>query len=70
MVTHLGVGEAIVPLLALEAGVSWFLAILHAAEERLLRLVQPVQHILQDVRVDVAVLWSHFLDVGATGPIA
>jgi hypothetical protein len=44
-------GEGVVAVLALEAREAGFLPALHSAEERLIGLVEPRQHILQDMRV-------------------
>jgi hypothetical protein len=62
MLAHLRIGEAVVAVPALEAGITGRLAHLDAAEERLKGLVQAVQHILQDLRVEVAVFGPHLLD--------
>src|SRR5215467_10403980 len=51
-------GEGAVAIAALEAGEPRPLTALHAPEERLIRLVQPRQHILQDVAVDVRIGWK------------
>ena len=64
MLADLWIGEAVVAITPTKARISRFLATLHPAEERLIGLVQPMQHILQDLRVDVAVLWARILDVG------
>jgi hypothetical protein len=52
--------EAIPPLETREASL---LAALHPAEERLIGLVEPGQHILQHMAVDCGVLW----ELGADG---
>ncbi len=55
------VGERVVAAAPLEAREARLLAVRQAPEERLIRLVQPRQHVLQDVRVDCGV----FRELGA-----
>src|SRR5215472_3106407 len=51
------VGKRVVTVLALEAGAARLLPMLDTAKERLIRRVQPRQHILQDMGVVRTVLW-------------
>ena len=62
VLTHLGIGEAVVAVAALEARIPRRFTRRHPPEERLERLVQPMQHVLQDLGVEVPVLGTHLLD--------
>ena len=62
VLTHLRIGEALVAVAALEARIPWLLACFHAAEERLVRLVQAVQDVLQDLGIEVPVVGTRLLE--------
>src|SRR5262245_60704996 len=53
---HLRIGEAVIAIFALQTWGAGSLTGLQAAEEGGERLVQAMQHVLQDLRVDLAVL--------------
>lgn len=57
------VRETVETVAALEAGESWCLSRLYPAKERLIGLVEPRQHILQDVAVNGCVLRECGADV-------
>jgi hypothetical protein len=59
------VGDGLGAVAPLEAREARLLASLEATEERLIRLVQPRQHVLQDMRVDdgeVGKIGAYFLE--------
>src|SRR5262249_52242856 len=60
-VAELLVGETGVAMHTLKAGIAWRLARLDAAEEGLECPIQAGEHVLQDLRVHVAVLRAHLL---------
>src|SRR5262249_52630836 len=64
------VGEAVVAVAALETGVAGRPARLHPTEEGLERAVQAREHVLQHLRVEVAVFGPHRLDGGQLGALA
>jgi hypothetical protein len=68
-VAELLVGETGVAALALETRISWLFSSLHPAKEGLECPVQPGQHILQDLGMNVLVLGSHVLDGGQFGTL-
>src|SRR5260221_5949480 len=50
-------GEAVQAVAALEAREARLLTALYPAEERLIGLVEPRQHVLEEVRLEGGVLW-------------
>jgi hypothetical protein len=61
-IAKLLVGEASVAIHPLKAGIPWRLACRHAGKEALERSVEPCEHILQHLRMNVAILWTHFFN--------
>jgi hypothetical protein len=61
--TVLGIGEAVVVTLSLEARIPRRLPILDAAEERLIRSLRPKHHILQDLGIDLSVFGARRFQV-------
>ena len=59
-IATLGIGEGIVAVASLEAGIARLLAILHAAEEVFKRPIQAQEHILKHLAVNILVLWPDF----------
>jgi len=55
-------GEGVEAIAALEAWESGFLPALEAAEKRLIRLVEPRQHVLQHMTMDGLVFWERGAD--------
>jgi hypothetical protein len=51
----LGIGKAMVAARLFEARVACFLARLHAAEERLMGVLDAQNHVLQDLGVDFSI---------------
>ena len=64
MLTQLGIGKAVVAVLALKARVAGLFPRLDAAKEGLKGFIQPVQGILQDLGVDIVVFRPHLFDGG------
>src|SRR5262249_41998156 len=62
-VAELFVGEAVEAIASLEAGEVCLLALLHAAVERLIRLVEARQHVLEHMTVDGRILGEGCPDV-------
>src|SRR5262245_16480629 len=67
MLTHLRVGEGVVAVASVEAGVSRRLARLHPAEVGLESTVYPLHHLLHDLAVDFAIFWHLRFDAGKFG---
>ena len=61
--TSLWVREAVIAVFPLKPGISRFLPIPHAPEERFHGLIYPFQHILQDLGVDLFVFFPDFFDL-------
>jgi hypothetical protein len=53
----------------LKAGIARLLTVLDTAKKGLKSEVQASEHILQDLRVDVVVLWPYLLDCGQLGAL-
>ena len=62
MRAHLRRGEAVIALCALETRIAGVLTCLHAAAAGGKRFVQAVQHLLQDLRVEVALFGPYLFD--------
>jgi len=60
----LRIGETVVAVPSLEVRVSGLLAGRDTAEEGDKGSIQSVRHILQDLSIDVAVLWTDLFDGG------
>jgi hypothetical protein len=60
----LGIGEAVVAVATVEAGVSRCLARLHPAEKGVEGALYPLYYVLQDLAVDFAVLRQLGFDAG------
>src|SRR2546428_13920816 len=58
----LRVGEAIIAVAAFEPGVAWGLAILHSTKESVKGFIEPLEHILLHLAMDVLVLFSQLFD--------
>jgi hypothetical protein len=67
MLAHLRIGEGVVAVPALEAGIAGRLPFAEAAEERLEGQVYAQHDILQDLGVDLGILWHSLLDAGQFG---
>src|SRR5262249_53902608 len=61
---HLLIGDTVVAVGGMEARIPRRIIRLYATEERLKRPVEPCQHILQNLGVDVLILWSDLFDRG------
>src|SRR5258708_22362150 len=59
---NLGIAEAIVTIIALKSGISSFLSLLYTPKEVLERFLHSLQGVLQDLRIDLFVLWSDLFD--------
>src|SRR5215469_12010242 len=59
MLTHLRIGERVVSVPALEAGIAGLLAILDTAEEGSKGFIQPMQDILQHLGIDAVILRAY-----------
>jgi hypothetical protein len=59
---HLQKGEAVIAVLALQARVAGLRTGLQTADEGGTRLIQTIEHVLHDLRVDVVVFGPHRLD--------
>jgi hypothetical protein len=59
-----------IPVTSLEAGIPGLFPLLHAAKERLEGPVQPPEHILQYLGVEVVVLGPHRFDGGQLSALA
>jgi len=64
MFPQLGIGEAIIAVATLEAGITGLVASLDTAEEGFECSTQAIQNILEDLGMDFAILWPDFLDRG------
>jgi hypothetical protein len=62
VLAHLQLGDASIAILALETRITGVLARLHATKERLEGSVQLMQHVLQDLGVEVAIFRPYLLD--------
>src|SRR5215471_11034681 len=62
--TCLGVGEGIVAALSLEAGKPWRHALLEPTKAAIKSPLEPQEHILQHLGVDVVVFFPQVLDLG------
>src|SRR5215467_5161514 len=64
MLADLWIGEGVVTAPPLKARIPRRLALLHAAEERLVGALHPQQHILQHLGIDLRVLRAGRLQIG------
>jgi hypothetical protein len=53
-----------IPIASLEAGIARLFALLDAAKKCLEGTVEAGEYILQDLGMDVVILWPHVLDTG------
>jgi hypothetical protein len=67
MLVYLLVGEAVIAIHSLKTGVTQCLSRLDARKESLERSIQSGENILQDLRIDLAVLWANLFDGGQLG---
>jgi hypothetical protein len=67
MLAHLRIGNAIVAIASVKARIARRLTALDATEERLKCAIYPLYHILQDLRIDLAIFRHGFLDAGQFG---
>jgi amphi-Trp domain-containing protein len=68
-VAELLVGEAGAAAASLKAGIARLLTRLYPTEERLEGTVEACEHLLQHLRMDIVVLWSHLFDGGQFGAL-
>ena len=65
--TALGKGETLIAPVALKSRIARRFSFFHTPKERLVCLVYPAQHILQNLRVDVLVQRFDLFDLGKLG---
>src|SRR5205823_3955618 len=63
LIATLGIGEAMIAVAALEAGIARGFAILKTTEEGIKGFVKSPERLLLNLRVDVLVLFSHLFDL-------
>ena len=66
-VAPLGIGERVVAVASVKPRIARRLTRPGAPEEGLKRAVYPLNHVLQDLTVDLAVLWQPGFDAGQLG---